>query len=153
MFHTHPNTNVDGERRKTGILYEFPSSNDIFYFVQCHNDGKSQGSIIVTPEGTYVIRPVKYADKITLNGVTSAELNSFIIQLEKEAFAKNKNIIQKLKNEDQFHKYVSYNFDYIDKYNNFINRYNVMIEYYPREKKNNHWFLRQINIVHLNEKN
>jgi len=149
MFHTHPSTNINGERMKAGILYEFPSSNDVFYFVQCHNQGISQGSIVITPEGTYVIRTKKYTPKITLDEMTNSQLNSFIIQLEKDAYIKNKNIISKLNDADDFHKYVSYNFDYIDKYNDFIGKHNIMIEYYPREKKNGNWFLREMSVIQL----
>lgn len=148
MFHTHPNTNTNGERMKSGILYEFPSSNDIFYFVQCHNNGRSQGSIVVAPEGTYVVRPVKYAKKIKL-GVTNADLNANIIKIERAAHAKNKHLIDKFIDPDTFHKHVSYNFDYIKMYNSYLHPHNIFIEYYPRIKLGKRWALREIGIVKI----
>jgi hypothetical protein len=39
MFHTHPPTPKPGDRAKDGILYEFPSVNDIFHFIKYYNKG------------------------------------------------------------------------------------------------------------------
>ena len=41
---------------KNGILYEFPSISDITHFIEHHNNGKLLGSIIMAPEGIYIIR-------------------------------------------------------------------------------------------------
>lgn len=57
MFHTHPPTPKEGGRAKYGILYELPSSNDMFHFIHYFNRNETQGSIVVAPEGIYVIRP------------------------------------------------------------------------------------------------
>src|SRR3989304_6871158 len=68
MFHTHPPTPKIGGRAKDGVLYEFPSISDLMHFVEHSNEGETQGSVVITPEGIYIIR--KYIDnkkKIKLN--------------------------------------------------------------------------------------
>jgi hypothetical protein len=151
MFHTHPNTNKNLERLKEGIIYEFPSASDIFYFAQCHNKGKSQGSIIVSTEGIYVIRQIECQKMITFNKSTYAQLNKFILDLENDAFLKYKNIIDMSSVQnfslDIFHENIGLDFEYITRYNDFIKQYNLFIEYYPREKKNDQWYLRSINLM------
>jgi hypothetical protein len=56
IFHTHPATPYPGARAKNGVLYEFPSIADLYHFAYHHNDGSIQGSIIIAPEGIYIIR-------------------------------------------------------------------------------------------------
>ena len=55
IFHTHPKTPYIGSRIKNGIIYEFPSISDIIHFVDHHNNGKLLGSLVITPEGLYII--------------------------------------------------------------------------------------------------
>jgi len=59
MYHTHPPTPTPGARSKYGIVYEIPSMPDIKTFIDSYNEGLIQGSIIVAPEGFYVIRGLK----------------------------------------------------------------------------------------------
>ena len=56
IFHTHPPTPKQGARANVGILYEFPSISDLFHFMDHYNEGKTQGSIVIAPEGMYIIR-------------------------------------------------------------------------------------------------
>jgi len=145
MFHTHPNTDGYAGRLSDGILYEFPSNNDIFYFAQCHNRGRIQGSIIVTPEGTYVIRPIRYEKKIVLNKILYDTLRQYILVLEQKAITLCSNILDKLSDPDIFHKHIS--LDFIKAYNKFIKKYNIYVEFYPREKKNGEWCLKPISLI------
>ncbi len=59
MYHTHPPTPFPGARTKTGVVFEIPSLPDIKTFIFTYMEGKTQGSIIVAPEGIYVIRSLK----------------------------------------------------------------------------------------------
>jgi hypothetical protein len=59
MYHTHPPTPTPGARAKSGIVYEIPSMTDIHTFILLFMEGKTQGSIIIAPEGIYVIRALK----------------------------------------------------------------------------------------------
>ena len=147
VFHTHPNTSKYGGRIIHGIVYEFPSSSDIFNFVKYYNNGKVQSSIIVSPEGIYVIRPIKWKGKLVINKQNN--LGSFISELEEQAIEKIKPFESKISNPDIFHENVSYDLSFIKKYNQFIKSYNLFIEFYPREKKDNKWSLRPLALQYL----
>lgn len=64
MFHTHPPTPFPGSRVSEGILYEFPSISDIYHFADHFNSGETQGSLVIAPEGIYIIRAVDGIKKI-----------------------------------------------------------------------------------------
>lgn len=151
LFHTHPNTMLYGGRLKEGILYEFPSVNDIFNFIKSHNNGNIQISIIISPEGTYVIRQIENKKNILMNIDVYNNLKDFVLELEKLAISDNIHIINKISNPDIFHKYISQNYKYIILYNKFIEKQNLFIEYYPREKKNNEWCLKQIDLQYISK--
>ena len=63
FLHTHPPTPYPGGRAKDGILYEFPSISDIFHFIDHYNMGKTIGSLVVAPEGYYLIQPKNFSIK------------------------------------------------------------------------------------------
>ena len=145
LFHTHPNTTKYAGRINEGIIYEFPSANDILNFVKYHNEGKAQASLIIAPEGTYIIRQIEYQKKYNIDPQMFFHLRKFILKLEKIAIKQIK-LIDKISNPDVFHKKIGSNFTYIRMYNRFIEPYNLLVEYYPRIKKNGEWVLRQINL-------
>ena len=64
MFHTHPPTPFIGSRVIDGILYEFPSISDIYHFADHYNSGETQGSLVIAPEGIYIIKAVDGLKKI-----------------------------------------------------------------------------------------
>lgn len=148
IFHTHPNTSKYGGRIKDGIIYEFPSANDIMNFVKYYQNGIALASIIISPEGIYVIRPISY-QKINIDVQKFHDLQKFIIELEKKAIAMLDHRIENISDENRFHKYVSYNFTFIDLLNQFIQPFNLFIEFYPRIKKNGEWNLPQINLAYI----
>jgi len=154
LFHTHPNTIKYAGRINEGILYEFPSANDIFNFVKYRTEGQAQASLILSPEGTYVIRPVVAARKIhQFDTDLFYYLKKFIIKLEKSAIRHNNRILSKLQDPDIFHKHISTNYRYINLYNRLIRPANLFIEYYPREKKNGEWVLKQIHLQWIDTHN
>jgi len=69
--------------------------------------------------------------------------------LEKSAIRHNKKVLPKLRDPNIFHARISSNYKYINLYNRLIKPANLFIEYYPREKKNNEWVLKQINLQWL----
>lgn len=144
MFHTHPNTN----RLDEGIIYEFPSASDIYNFVTYYDTGKTQASVIVCPEGMYVIRPLKYIDKYDLSDNHYFEINSMINRLEQKA-AK---LLKRVKDKNTFHKYVSQNTSAIQAYNNFVAKFNLYVEYYPRVYVNGEWVLRTVYLPLIKDK-
>ncbi|XWV26304.1 hypothetical protein QJ857_gp0770 [Tupanvirus soda lake] len=149
IFHTHPNTSKYGGRISEGIIYEFPSANDLFNFIKYHNEGKAQASIVVAPEGTYVIRPIKYQKIFDFNYELFYHLRKFILKLEKMAIKKIKPIIDDISDPDIFHKEIGSDFTFIKLFNKFIEPANLFIEFYPRIKKNGEWYLRQINLPYI----
>lgn len=63
IFHTHPPTPIIGARANEGILYEFPSIADLYHFCYYHNNGLALGSLVLAPEGLYIIYPTdEYRD-------------------------------------------------------------------------------------------
>lgn len=67
IFHSHPPSPLPGSRAKDGVLYEFPSINDIFHFLEHFFRGETIGSIVVSPEGIYIIVPDKDIENINYN--------------------------------------------------------------------------------------
>ena len=149
LFHTHPNTQTYGGRTNEGIIYEFPSANDILNFVKYHDTGIVQASIVVSPEGIYVVRPLKCQSKYNIDPKFYYFLRKFILKLEKKAMSKFANIIPYISGPETFHKYISSNLKFIKLYNKYLEPHNLFIEYYPREKKNGEWCLRPINLPYV----
>ena len=149
LFHTHPNTIKYGGRISEGIVYEFPSANDIFNFAKYYTTGKAQASIVISPEGTYVIRPIKLMDEYNIDFDYYHNLRKFILKLERFAMKRIHKFITQISDPDIFHEKVGNNFRCIQAYNKFIEPINIFIEYYPREKKNGEWALRSINLPYF----
>lgn len=147
MFHTHPPTPKPGSRAKDGILYEFPSTSDIFHFIEHFNNGITQGSIIVAPEGLYIIKS---------HGLSN---------LDEKIFIKNENKVENLIDETMnniqdlaiqkygiefsnnlFFSKIAQNKIYIKKLNKILNKFNINIDYKPRKKINNRWVIGDITL-------
>lgn len=143
LFHTHPNTLRYGGRVKEGILYEFPSAGDIFNYIKYHIEGKALSSIVISPEGAYVIRQLTHSKRMNVDSVLFHQLKDFIIILEKRAIKKYIKDLKYLSDSDFFHKKIGSDYEFINIYNQFISPLNLLIEYYPREKVNGEWSLRQ----------
>lgn len=146
LFHTHPNATDYAGRLNEGIILEFPSVHDIFNFVKYVEVGQTQASIIVAPEGMYVIRSIIFDKKFKIDKDFSQKLKSFILDLEELAI-QNSFTSKNLSDPDIFHQVVGSELTYIESYNEFIKETNIMIEYYPRIKKNGEWYLRPINLM------
>lgn len=148
LFHTHPNASNYAGRINEGIIYEFPSANDIFNFIKYHYNGKALVSLIASPEGTYVVRQIK-PNKDKIPGTDFFyHLRKFTLKLEKMAMKKFSGI-SNISDPDTFHKNVSSDYHFIRKYNRFIEPINLFIEYYPRIKRNGEWCLQQINLPYF----
>ena len=149
LFHTHPNTIKYGGRINEGIVYEFPSANDIFNFIKYHTNGKAQSSLIISPEGIYIVRPIKLINKYEINIDYYYKLRKFILKLERLAMKRIHKFIGQISDQDIFHENVGQDFRCIRAYNKYIEPINIFIEYYPREKKNGEWALRSINLSYF----
>lgn len=142
IFHTHPKTPYIGSRIKGGIIYEFPSISDIIHFIDHHNNGKLLGSIIVAPEGIYIIRKNNFNRKnISVDyDIMINELEEIFTQCYNDSYTKYSSInYNKHKINDEiklpekiFYNKISINYDYIDKINKVLVKYDVFIDYYAR---------------------
>lgn len=147
LFHTHPNTDTHAGRINKGIIFEFPSSNDIYNYVRYH----PQASIVIAPEGSYVIRPICLYKRLLFDKQDHDRINSLILDLEKLAMNDNKKHMKNIRNNiDIFYEYVANDLTYISKLNQALRKNNIFIEYYPREKRNDEWHLRQISLFYHN---
>ena len=147
MFHTHPPTPYPGARAKEGIIYEFPSINDIFHFIEHRNNGNIQGSIVIAPEGVYIIRSrgIGIDDKIIINDEDKVfnELETKLFEIQDEAIEKYGRDIKGI-----FYGKVAQDKSFIKKFNKYLKNYNIKILYKPRIKdKLNNWIIDNLNIV------
>lgn len=140
IFHTHPPTPHPGSRAKFGILYEFPSISDIFHFIKHYNEGRTQGSIIIAPEGMYIIRKKIIDDQnivIDEDKFYKDALNA-ILTNQRSAIAKYGTQISI----NTFYSKISQDKIYINNINEIINNHKIHIDYYSRIKdKTKKWII------------
>ncbi len=140
IFHTHPPTGGLGGRAIDGILYEFPSIGDIFHFIDHFNKGNTQGSIVITPEGMYIIRKLKHNNKkIRIND------DKFYKQFYNIHKNIQKDAIKKYGikfNSRLFYNKIAQDLTYINKLNDVMKKFHMYIDYYSRVKdKKNRWVI------------
>lgn len=155
IFHTHPNTKTYAGRIDQGIFYELPSVSDILNFVKYYNYGNLQASIIFTPEGTYVLRPIKYIDALEIDEHSISRVQKCIANIEHIAITKySKLFTQDVKNEwpDIFHNTISSDLEFVDRLNQILKHNLIYVEFYPRIKVNNEWMFRKLNLPYMSRK-
>lgn len=141
IFHTHPNTPNFLSRVKDGILYEFPSVSDLFHYADHHNLGKTQGSIIISKEGLYIIKNIKNGKiKIDNEDKLLDYLESEISKIQLKAIFEYEVENKKSLNDNEFKKIIN-DTKYTDMYNSLIKDLNLKIFYKPRIKVKNNWIL------------
>ena len=142
IYHTHPKTPYIGSRIKSGIIYEFPSISDIIHFIEHHNNGKLLGSIIIAPEGIYIIRKNNF-DRNPIHidyDIMVGDLEEIFMECYNDSYSKYSKINYKelkingeIKLPDSFfYKEVSINYEYINKINKVLEKYDLFIDYYAR---------------------
>ncbi|CAH6421598.1 Hypothetical protein KVN_LOCUS367 [uncultured virus] len=145
FFHTHPPTPKPGSRAKLGILFEFPSISDIFHFVDHYNEGKTQGSIVIAPEGLYIIRKLNMDNKkikINEDNLYSKTMDSYM-KVQNDALK----IYGVNFSQNTFFSKISQDMTFINEINKILNKFQINIDYYPRvQDKKNRWILDTIYI-------
>jgi len=150
FFHTHPPTPNPGGRAKDGILYEFPSISDIFHFIDHYNVGKTLGSIIVAPEGYYIIYPKKINTKKIIYDL---EIEDQIFQqmenensiIQEKALAKYGEIFD----ENFYFENIALDQEFLKMFNKMIDKYlnkqlKVHIKHREKDMLTNKWILKQL---------
>lgn len=133
IFHTHPPTPTAGARAEQGILYEFPSISDIFHFIDHYNEGRTQGSIVIAPEGMYIIRKKDTNDykKIDINE------DKFYKQFIDTMWKSQKDAIAKYGSNfslNKFYSEIAQDKSYIKNLNKVLNKYRLHVDYHARIK-------------------
>jgi hypothetical protein len=145
IFHTHPPTPKPGGRVTNGILYEIPSSNDIIHFIGKYNSSKIIGSIVVAAEGLYCIRKNSEFGKKKKQSMIEVDEDELFHQYENLSEIVQKEAIKKygyfFKN-NKFFVEIANDVKYISKINQLLKKFNIVIDYYPRKKDaNNFWII------------
>ena len=132
IFHTHPPTPKPGGRASDGILYEFPSLGDILHFIDHYNDGKTIGSMIMTPEGLYNIRKIKNdGKKININeNDLYNEMKKMFKEIQKASLTKYGTKFTTY----FFYSNISQDISFINEVNNNLQKYYITIDFFPRTK-------------------
>lgn len=163
MFHTHPASPYPGGRVDKGMIYELPSIGDIFNFIDNHNKGKTQGSIIVAPEGVYVIAGIKgglksikvnedalYEGYIALVSEIQFEvIENYDLWEFKDAVSPSlsppvsPSLSPPIQLDVFFNEIVKDLDKYIDKINKLLNKFKLKLLFYPRIKDipTNRWII------------
>jgi hypothetical protein len=145
MYHTHPPTPTPGARAKSGIVYEIPSLPDIQTFIITYQEGKTQGSIIVAPEGFYVIRSL--VKKLNPSKYNLEEMYHKMLYDNYE-FAKkyNFNITPEI-----FYKKIITDLRFYKRIKHLIEKYTnkeITIDFFKRkEDKNGNWTVSKLYLV------
>jgi hypothetical protein len=136
MFHTHPPTPYPGARAKNGILYEFPSVSDIYHFIEHYNKGETQGSMVISPEGIYIIHSTSGNNVINIPSDDKIfnKIISDTYKIQSEAISEHGS---EYLNNDNFFKNVISDHKYIKKFNGILKKYlddQIYVEYIARKK-------------------
>ena len=150
FFHTHPPTPYPGARAKDGIVYEFPSISDIFHFIDHFNMGKTVGSIVVAPEGYYIIYPRNFSMK-KIN--YDAEIEDEIFKkMEEENNLIQEKALQKYGDtfdEEFYYSSIATNDKFLKMFNSMVNKYlddqlKIIIKHRSKDKMTNKWILKNL---------
>jgi hypothetical protein len=141
MFHTHPPTPKPGSRADGGILYDFPSINDILHFIDHYNLGETQGSIVIAPEGLYNVRKFNNnKEKINIDDEDKM-INVLTRVHNKVQYDSIKKYGIKF-NLEKYYNEIVQDFTAIDEYNKILHEYDIHIDYFPRIKDSmGNWFI------------
>jgi hypothetical protein len=132
LFHTHPPTPKPGGRSILGILYEFPSVSDIYHFIDHFNDGLTQGSLVIAPEGMYNIRKLVFdRKKIKIDeDQLYDELKNVMKNVQDKALKKYGTKFSTY----TFYSKIAQDTSHIDSINDILNKFKLHIDFYPRMK-------------------
>lgn len=133
IFHTHPLSPTAGGRANVGVLYEFPSLGDIFNFIDNHNAGKTQGSIIIAAEGMYIIqKKVHDLKKIkTDEDGLYDNYSKLVFELQNDAIEQ---FGIKFTTSEFYSKIALETPTYVDRLNKLLSKYQLFINFYNRIK-------------------
>lgn len=151
MFHTHPPTPFPGSRIQEGVLYEFPSISDIYHFADHYNSGETQGSLVIAPEGIYLIKAIDGLKKIEYPKSEKVfnRLGDGVFQIQHLAIEKY-NLTEAYEVESNiFYSQISQDNEFLKMFNRLIEHYwgpQIKIYLKPRvfDEKVNKWVVKSL---------
>lgn len=143
IFHTHPPTPSPGGRYEVGVLYEFPSINDIFHFTDNYKLGKTRGSIVIAAEGMYIIRKYNSNSKKKIDeDVLYKKFSKISGKCQDEAIKKYTPF-----STEKFYSIIAQDLTFINKINNLLRVFNLWIDFYPRTKyPDGNWYIKTVKL-------
>jgi len=145
IFHTHPPTPEPSSRRANGIMYELPSANDIAHFIIHSNFGVTRGSIVISPEGLYIIRRIN--DKYKYIYLDQSNLEQFLNNVQTIQYAIQEKSIRENKDFsiEKYYNKIIQDKTFLNPLNDYLKQYNIKIDYYPRKlNSKNQWVIDDI---------
>jgi hypothetical protein len=171
-FHTHPPTPHPGGRASVGVLYEFPSASDIEHFAARASIGKTQGSIVIAPEGVYIIgvwrvggKLGKHREEVEIDLPTDFhyQYGTVAMLIQRRAIEKylvddnkkkQKNNKKKIDDDmtssvgrpsaKHFYQVIAQDTASISALNEELHKYNIHVSYFPRVKRGSRWILETV---------
>lgn len=144
IFHSHPATPTIGGRMKDGILFEYPSMGDFLTFIKYYNEGKIQGSLIITPEGLYNIR--KY---VMDNNALKINRDDFIKTVGDKIKKVDRDAIRKYEkgfNLNKFYNVVIQDKVFLKEINECLRTYGLQLDFFARENVKGQWIVRSVKV-------
>jgi hypothetical protein len=143
IFHTHPPTPFPGARVKENVLYEFPSVNDLFHFAEHYNQGNTQGSIIIAPEGLYLLTSNKTKIELPNFDKVSNKIMKDVFDVQFKAISKYDYDYEK--STKLFYEKVAQDNSYVKEYAKIVSNYfgdQIHVMYKPRKvDKSGNWYI------------
>jgi hypothetical protein len=140
IFHTHPATpTIGGRAYDEGILYEYPSRNDLYHFLEHFNNGIVQGSIVITPEGLYNIRKNVFdKQQITVTDEIGKAYVKIMLTVQREAIGK-----YGFKFDSEFfYSVIAQDMSYMKRINDLLEKFSLHIDFFPRQRnKQGKWVI------------
>jgi len=121
IFHTHPTS----KERKKQIIYEWPSHNDIQHFVKNAYYNSLQGSIVVAPEGIYILY---MKEKNFPNYIDTFDIEEKGFELLEKAFQKYTGY-----SENRYYTKIINDRTYLNEWIKVFPKY-LGLKYYPKMK-------------------
>lgn len=137
-FHTHPPTSRPGGRVKTGILYEFPSSGDILHYIHQQSYGKTVGSLIIAPEGVYIIGRDKQK-KLNVPRDAGEIYFNWLEKTEDQAITDFK--LKGTPTIKQFYEEIATEKKYVKSLDKHLQTWGLRLHFIPRTKVNGKWII------------
>ncbi len=145
VFHTHPNELTQNKIRN---LFEFPSANDLFNYMYMFNMKRIMGSLVVALEGVYMIRAINMDnDDYKLSYELFRWFEKVLTEIQNKAMTYYDDLIQVM-DEKLFMTKISQDRQWINLLNIYLYKYNLMVEYHPRIKTDNGWFIPSLTLYY-----